>query len=195
MQAFCLDRRALRFAAGSTSFRYQGFCVPETQTNSAREKGTGPWPVPRFRFGLRKKSLLGLCAREKGTGPWPVPRFRFGLRKKSLLGLCRSGFEGVEVLRQSRLLVRCVVLVDDPFGGGGVDDGHGLGQKFFCRFCVARCQSCVELADGRLDGRFDHAVLRILLFVHDHALLRGFDVRHFASPFKWFSFNIPAIVT
>lgn len=168
MQAFCLDRRALRFAAGSTSFRYQGFCVPETQTNSAREKGTGPWPVPQFRFGLRKKSLLGLC---------------------------RSGFEGVEVLRQSRLLVRCVVLVDDPFGGGGVDDGHGLGQKLFCRFCVARCQSCVELADGRLDGRFDHAVLRILLFVHDHALLRGFDVRHFASPFKWFSFNIPAIVT
>src|SRR6478735_7935544 len=114
-----------------------------------------------------------------------------GLRQR-LRELSGSASDRRDLLRDRRLAVRGLVLVDDTLAHGLVELAGRLGQRLLGGGLVAGRDSLAGLADERLQLALDGLVALVRLLVGLVALDLRLDVRHVETFFRFRSDRLSA---
>ena len=116
-----------------------------------------------------------------------MKKARRGLVGGLIFALCHC----VEFLGEFRLLVSCVVLVNETASNCLVKLLNSELIKFGSRRLVACFNSSVILLDYSLKLALNHLVLKCLSLVDKNTLLSGLNISHFSSPYKFSVINAP----
>ncbi len=88
--------------------------------------------------------------------------------------LCELG----ERLGELALFASSGILVNDTLSYTLVDLLNCFAVDSGSSFLVAFFESNIVLADGSVESRLEHSVLKVLLLAYANALFRGLNVRH-----------------